>query len=131
MATLRGTRKGTPRATRTALLLRASAPVLALTVIHGSPLHAALFTALILAGYVLLVLVFPTRLCPACWGRKAIRKGRRMVPCTRCRMTGRVKRFGAATIHRVFWRVLGDALIERRKAKRAELRKQRQATGVD
>lgn len=113
------------------VILRLSVLVFVLTAAHGSRLKEALFAALCLVGYVSLVLVRPTKRCPACRGRKAVKQGRRMVPCTRCRMTGRVKRLGAAKVHRVFWRVCGDAFMERRKANHADLRKQRQQTGAE
>jgi hypothetical protein len=97
------------------VILRVAALLVVLAAAHGSLLREVLFAALLLVGYVALVLVRPTKRCPACWGRKLARKGQRMVPCARCDMTGRVKRLGATLVHRVFWRVAGDALADRRK----------------
>jgi hypothetical protein len=99
--------------------LRVAVLLAVLGAAHGSRLREALFAALFLVGYVALVLVRPTKRCPACWGRKTVRRGQRMAPCDRCGMSGRVKRLGATLIHRVFWRVAGDALADRCKVANA------------
>ena len=105
------------------MILRASALAAVLTAAHGDRLREVLYGVLCLAAYVALVLAFPTCRCRTCWGRKVVMKGDRLVPCTRCWTTGRIKRFGATTIHRVFWRVAGNPLMARRKAILADLRK--------
>ena len=35
--------------------------------------------------------------------------------CKRCAGTGRRRRFGATTVHRVLWSVLGDHLLQRHR----------------
>jgi hypothetical protein len=113
------------------VILRVSVLLAVLTAAHGDRLREALYGAVCLVVYVAVVLVFPTCRCRACWGRMAVLKGQRMVPCKRCHMTGRTKRFGAALVHRVFWRVAGNALMDRRKANLADVRKQRREMGAE
>jgi hypothetical protein len=56
-------------------------------------------------GYVLLVLARPVGRCPACRGKRVVRRGRRMVRCRRCKGGGKSYRPGATVIHR-FWLAL-------------------------
>jgi hypothetical protein len=89
---------------------------------HASPVALALAVLAALAVYAAVCLVSPTRRCPKCHGQRVIVKaGKRPKPCERCRRTGgRVPRIGAATIHRWLWSVLGDGLMERRRASMRE-----------
>jgi hypothetical protein len=88
---------------------------------HASPLALALLTLAGLAVYAVVCLVSPTRACPKCKGHRVIVKaGKRPRPCDHCRRTGRVPRIGSATVHRWLWSVLGDGLMERRRASQRE-----------
>lgn len=113
------------------VILRASVLLAVLTAAHGDRLREVLYGALCLVAYVVLALVFPTCRCRACWGRMAVLKGNRMVPCKRCHMTGRTKRFGATAVHRVLWRTVAAPLMNRRKEALADLRKQRREAGAE
>jgi hypothetical protein len=88
---------------------------------HASPVAVILAVLAALAVYVVIVIVSPTRRCPKCHGRRVVIKaGKRPRPCDHCRRTGRVPRIGSATIHRWLWSVLGDGLMERRRASQRE-----------
>ena len=76
--------------------------------------------ALILAAaaviYCAVALARPVHRCPRCHGRRVVvRKGKRPKPCDRCKGHGRVPRLGAAAIHRFFWSVRGEQLMQRRR----------------
>ena len=85
---------------------------------HGSnPLSLILIGFAVAACYLLSLYVWPLRPCPRCHGTRVNRgsTGRRFGLCKRCGGTGRTRRLGATTVHRLYWSVLGDRLRERRR----------------
>jgi len=85
---------------------------------HGSnPLSLILIGCAAAAGYLLSLYAWPLRPCPRCHGTRVNRgsTGRRFGLCKRCDGTGRTRRLGATTVHRLYWSVLGDRLRERRR----------------
>ncbi|MQA87261.1 MAG: hypothetical protein GEV03_22190 [Streptosporangiales bacterium] len=82
-----------------------------------------LLSVLAAAGYALFLLTSPTRTCPRCDGtridkrRRHIRRRirRRIRACRRCRSTGRTRRIGATTVHRLYWHTIGDQTRQRRR----------------
>jgi len=85
---------------------------------HGSnPLSLILICFAVAAGYLVSLYVSPLRPCPRCGGARVNRgsTGRRFGLCKRCGGTGRTRRLGATTVHRLYWSVLGDRLRERRR----------------
>jgi hypothetical protein len=71
----------------------------------------AAFAVLVLRA--LFVLVTPTKACGKCGGRRNYRKGKRLVRCKRCK-DGRVYRFGAVAVHRLWKSVVTDRWLEKR-----------------
>lgn len=77
--------------------------------------------------YAALLLAFPTGRCPRCLGKRVTRSGRRPRKCRACRGRGRVVWPGATAVHRFWWSVLGNHLMERRR----EQLHARQSSGED
>ena len=85
---------------------------------HGAdPLSLILIGFAVAACYLLSLYVWPLRPCSRCHGTRVNRgsTGRRFGLCKRCGGTGRTRRPGATTVHRLYWSVLGDRLRERRR----------------
>ena len=123
MAALRATRRVTPPGLLLVVILRASALAAVLTAAHGDRLRDGLLSRVVPGSVRGAGAGIPHLPLPHLLGAEGVMKGDRLVPCTRCWTTGRIKRFGATTIHRVFWRVAGNPLMARRKAILADLRK--------
>jgi hypothetical protein len=84
------------------------------------PHHMGVIPAILIVLAVLVVcaavcFVSPTRRCPKCKGKRMIHKGRRAIPCPRCRAHGRVPRRGSVLVHRAFWAAFCDPLKARLK----------------
>lgn len=69
------------------------------------------------AAWCVSLLIHPWTTCGRCKGERVNRgsKRKRFGMCKRCAGTGRRRRFGATTVHRVLWSVLGDRLLERHR----------------
>lgn len=71
---------------------------------------------LLAAAAVSLLVAFakPTRACPYCGGERVLHckewpSGRELtLPCKRCSVTGRVPRWGAVTVHRLYWAIRAE-----------------------
>ena len=91
--------------------------------------------ALILMGigalYALLVLAHPVGRCLPCLGRKVRKRGKRKrVKCRNCKGAGLARMPGATAVHRFFWLVLGDHILDQRKADAAGRQEARKETAA-
>jgi hypothetical protein len=90
----------------------------------ADPITVILFALGIAAGYAVSLYLWPLRKCPRCRGTRVTHgTGRRVRTCKRCHGTGRIRRVGAATVHRFYWSALGDHHQARLRA-RADRRRQ-------
>lgn len=71
-------------------------------------IHLILDVAVLAVLRCLFVLFFPHGRCPNCKNSAGKRRGM----CRRCGGTRKIQRFGAPTVHRFFWSVLGAVLHE-------------------
>jgi hypothetical protein len=80
----------------------------------------------VVAGYAFSALRWPWHTCPKCRGARVNTgsNGKRWGMCKRCGGAGRTQRPFAGAVHRFYWSVLGDRMLERRRKKHREAQEQ-------
>lgn len=93
---------------------------------HGDPLTLVLLALLALIGWGISLLWWPWKSCPRCGGTRLNRGStrRRFGMCRACAGTGRRRRLGATTVHRLYWSTRSDRLHDQHRRRLQEIHDQ-------